>query len=382
MFKYPFFSFLCLMCTSFYCFADFYVPSNLPLDSTGESFDSFFYQLSNNGVIKNQVQLSPNSVVNCGIAFKENLYFGGGVVNESGEEFAILWISDLKGNKVVKKEISPGEFILDLIENEGQLFLVGRKNKFATLWVFDLQGNEIKNEFLHAAEDKESSAQRILKVDDKIYVTGFIENDEEKREPILWILNEKGVEISENKLNNIEGVTAAGPIVSIRNKLYILAYEGLATKTDASAPIIWITDLNGKVLETKQFDDLQGSIPSDLFVHRSRVVAVGLKNSAAAFWVLDSNGNLVSQSSFGEVVSGIASGISSGSTFQMIGVSGISNMDFQNTFWKVSLDGRVRLERFFNKSIPAKIIRIDTFEDSLLRANQLFSPIRPQQGVN
>lgn len=380
MLKYPIFSFLCFICSSFYGFADFYVPSNLTLDSEEESFDSFFYQLSNKGVVKNQVNLGLMSFVNCGIAYKDKLYFGGGGVSNTGNEVAILWISDLEGNKVVQKEIDSGRYILDLIENQGQLFLVGKEDNNATLWVFDLEGTQIKKETLPSQEYENSSAQRIITVDNKIYVTGFIREQNEK-DPILWILNKEGVKISENKLNKINQVDAAGPIVSIEDKLYILAFEGLSVKTDNADPIIWITDLDGKVLDTKQFDESEGSVPVDLFIHRTRIVAVGAKSNIATFWILDLNGNLVSQSSFGEETSATNSGISSGSTFQLVGIYGRS-IDFQNTFWSVSLAGRVRLEKNFNKSIPAKILRIDTFEDNLLRANQLFSPIRPLQGVN
>jgi len=79
MFKYPFFSFLCLICISFQTFADFYVPSNvIPKEESGDLPNASFYQLSSDGVIKNQVELSNAAIVTSGIKYKNTLYFAGG----------------------------------------------------------------------------------------------------------------------------------------------------------------------------------------------------------------------------------------------------------------------------------------------------------------
>ena len=389
MFKYPFFSFLCLMCTSFYCFADFYVPSNvLPQEGSGDLPNASFYQLSSDGVIKNQVELSNAAIVTSGIKYKNTLYFaGGGVPDDLEKPRPTLWIYDLGLGAVQEKIIVSEGSLTALIENEGKLFLVGLNNEVkSTLWICDLQGNLIQSVLLdQAGGANQSGALKIIKAKGKIYITGYVNDEIGSSNPILWILDKNGALISSKTLQTPLLNQKAGPIVCISNNLYILA-SGTLVLLDTGDPFIWVTDLEGNLITSRQFDDENQSDTFSLLRRGNQLLVLGakgdnLESKKPTIWVLDRDLNVVSTTSFDQASSFLLAGTLIGSSLYTVGVKALEEQQ-TNVFWKVLPNGSVELTSFFGDGVPFDIIPSSSFEESLLRANQLFSPIRTQPGVN
>jgi hypothetical protein len=232
MLKYPIFSFLCVICTSFYGFADFYVPSYLNF--------SVFYELLEQGTVKNRTYLANNSTIPSGIKYKNTLYFVG-QTDVDGPCLA-LWISDLSGNnvkiKIIEREQDSNIDLsaTALIENDGKLFIVGKFFAKATLWICDLEGNVIKS-FNLDQNSSESNAYKIITVKNKIYITGTVQSSPAVSTPTLWILDTNGNLINSRNLQTNPNITLAGPIICVSNKLYILASEGIGVISSKPYPL-------------------------------------------------------------------------------------------------------------------------------------------------
>jgi len=313
---------------------------------------------------------------------------GGGVVNDLEDLRPTLWIYDL-GLGAVQEKIIVGEegAVFALIENEGKLFLVGQNNeKKSTLWICDLQGNLIQSVLLdQAGAATQSAALKIIKAKGKIYITGYVNDETSSSNPTLWILDKNGALISSKTLQTPLLNQKAGPIVCISNNLYILASGGSQGLLDADDPFIWVTDLEGNLITSRQFDDENQSNTFSLLRRGNQLLVLGAKgdndeSKKPTIWVLDRDLDVVSTTSFDQAYS-LFAGTLIGSSLYTVGVKALEEQQ-TNVFWKVLPNGAVALTSFFGQGIPADIIPSSSFEDSLLRANQLFSPIRPQQGVN